>query len=260
MIDRQFLIDLKLVSKDETTEDSLINLHKALGVADLSALQKVDLFAVLRSPSVKELDTKRLVNANAWIALALAKAKEESGSDFDAKKLESAIVEIRSMTSERPEVFLPRMKQALSDAGIRLVILPYLKNSELTGVVKWFSDINQVMLALNCKGKYADIFWFTLFHELGHVRQQDRRRVIVSGSSDAAEVNADEFAKNTLIPIREYELFLASGAYQTEAGVINFAKTVGVHPGIVVGRLHKENRIPQANLNGLRVQFIVLTQ
>ncbi len=59
------------------------------------------------------------------------------------------------------------------------VLLPHLKNSGVNGAVKWINK-QKVILAMNDRRKYADTFWFSLFHEIGHVFQKKVAMLIVS--------------------------------------------------------------------------------
>lgn len=51
----------------------------------------------------------------------------------------------------------------------------------MNGAVKWLGK-DKVVLALNDRRKYLDIFLFALFHELGHVLQQRIKVLSVSES------------------------------------------------------------------------------
>ena len=67
---------------------------------------------------------------------------------------------------QNPKDFYPRLKELLANCGVVLVLLPNLKNCGVNGAVKWLGK-EKVVLALNDRRKYADTFWFALFHELG---------------------------------------------------------------------------------------------
>ena len=116
------------------------------------------------------------------------------------------------------------------------------------------------MVQLSIRGRYHDIFWFTLFHELGHVLLHGRREVFVnferpkSGTHKGVEEEADQFASDALIPATSYARYLAAvaGNHVSEAGVRAFAEQLGVHPSIVVGRLQHDGKLPPSHLNGLR--------
>ena len=125
---------------------------------------------------------------------------------LDLKKLEAYLPEIRNMTLQTPDNFIPRLKEIFASCGIALVLLPHLKNSGVYGAVKWI-DKEKVILAINDRKKYADIFWFCLFHEIGHVFQKKIAMLIINrdindmnDTNKRLEEEADEFAQKSLIP------------------------------------------------------------
>jgi hypothetical protein len=72
---------------------------------------------------------------------------------------------------------------------------------------------------------------------------------------DEREREADAFASKHLIPEPAYAAFTTDRKVFSTAVVAAFADEIGIHPGIVVGRLHHDRRIPRSHLNGLRVQY-----
>lgn len=113
------------------------------------------------------------------------------------------------------------------------------------------------MIQLNLRYRWADIFWFSFFHEIRHVLQRNLKYVYVDGresKDDADEIDADNFAADILIPPRKWALF-ASSNLTSKSDVLDFAKSVGIHPGIVVGRAQRETWNDYSRLNGLRVRY-----
>ncbi len=109
------------------------------------------------------------------------------------------------------------------------------------------------------RGAWSDVFWFSLFHELGHVLRHGKRHVYlehdagVGPEARALEDEADAFASERLIPERALDEFLTTGPV-TAARVASFADHVGVAPGIVVGRLQHLGVLRHDQLNDLRVR------
>jgi HTH-type transcriptional regulator/antitoxin HigA len=72
------------------------------------------------------------------------------------------------------------------------------------------------------------------------------------------EKEADIFSQNVLIPEQAYREFLKNTWTIYENDIINFAKDIGVHPGIVLGRLQMEKRVPyNTRMNSLKVKYEV---
>ncbi len=113
-------------------------------------------------------------------------------------------------------------------------------------------DGNKIVVGLTARGKDADRFWFSLFHELahialGHVGQPN-------GTSEDDERAADKWASNILITSEAFEEFRKNGDY-SERGVLQFAIAQGIAPGIVVGRMQLEGLIKYSMLNKLKEKY-----
>lgn len=141
----------------------------------------------------------------------------------------------------------------LAACGIAIVFLPHIGGSFLHGAT--FYDGGKIVMGLTVRGKDADRFWFSLFHEIahiiyGHIGQPN-------GTSDADESAADEFAKETLIPSAEFDSFIAKKDF-TKSSLVQFANMVEIDAGIVVGRLQKEGYIEYSWYNDLKTQYKII--
>jgi Zn-dependent peptidase ImmA (M78 family) len=117
---------------------------------------------------------------------------------------------------------------------------------------------------MNNRGLDADKFWFSLFHEIRHVVQQKIKTVFISSSAEEMmdinsklEQDADNFANNYLIPPVELKKF-APTRFTTDDEIVTFAESIGIHPGIVAGRLQHEDIIPRNRCAKLKEQYIFL--
>ena len=186
----------------------------------------------------------------AWVQEAKIKARNIETSPINMKELIRIIPEIRTMTVLKPKEFCPKIKRMLAECGIALVFLPHLKGSFLQGAS--FMDGNKIVVGLTARGKDADKFWFSLFHELahiilGHTGQMD-------GTTDQDEKDADIWARDTLISEEAFEEFREKSNFSA-ASIRAFAKRMGIAPGIVVGRLQNEGCITHSMLNDLKEHY-----
>lgn len=266
-LDYKFWVDLGLVRATRVTAEKVQELQRYFKVSSLSVLSQRD-FLVQYRTSVSEVTDVNVINANAWVQTAINLGTQKEVEPFDKKKLLEAIPEIRSMTVQNPKDFYPRLRDLLASCGVALVLLPNLKNCGVNGALKWLGK-DKVVLALNDRRKYADTFWFALFHELGHVLQQRIKILLVSEIKKAGletddliqrlETEADIFSQNTLIPKAEYDEFLMmnSRGFTAEA-IRGFAARINVLPGIVVGRLQHDGYLTnQTTLNSLKVKYVI---
>ena len=111
---------------------------------------------------------------------------------------------------------------------------------------------------MSLRYKWADIFWFTFFHEIAHVLLHDRKRLtFVDGPPNNAddndlELEANSFASRTLIP---HEAASRLPQLRTTTSVLEMASDIGIHPGIVVGRLQHEGLFRYDQFNDLRDRY-----
>ena len=71
--------------------------------------------------------------------------------------------------------------------------------------------------------------------------------------SGSEEDEANRFAADRLIPSAVWATFQPASI--SEQNITDFAQLVGVHPGIVLGRLQKEARVPWNRHNRLRARY-----
>ena len=241
---KKYLLAIKYISASDSKKDIIYKCRDLVGVNSLLLLNKKDTFVCLKEQHV---DTnKDCFFQNFWIALALNEARKKNGIAYNKQLLISYIDEIRRMTIQDPLVFFPRLQEILTQCGISFVLLPYLSKSNIYGATKWFSKDN-VMLAISNRGEKADLFWFTLFHEISHVLMEHRRETLINMKGNYDEV-ADNMAAEMLIPSKEWKEFVSYNLY-TEKSISDFAKKMGIHPCIVLGRLNKEERVPYGFFN-----------
>lgn len=238
------------VPETRDSKERVINLRKYFEVVELSLLESDQITRIAcRRLAVTEKSDLTLL---AWAQEAKIKARNIETKPINIKELIDNISEIRKMTMEKPKEFCPKIKEILANCGIALVFLPHLKGSFLQGAS--FIDGNKIVVGLTARGKDSDKFWFSLFHELGHIilghiGQPD-------GTTELDEKDADIWSRDNLIPTEAFEQFKEQKAFDASS-VLSFAKSMGVAPGIVVGRLQKEGCIRHNMLNNLKEQYAI---
>ena len=228
--------------------EKVYNLRAFFEVANLRALES------LRIPGINYRKTNTSASSDyalaMWAQQARILARNAHTEPIDIKKLKRVIPRIRSLSTTEPSFFSQELEGLFSACGIALVLLPHLSGSFLHGAT--FIDGSHIVLGLTVRGKFADKFWFSLFHELGHIMKGHINSNLDIG--DSSETEADEFAQNTLIPPKEYGEFLEKHNY-SQSEIIFFSSSIGVAPGIVLGRLQRENHVPYNRLNALKMKY-----
>ena len=190
----------------------------------------------------------------AWLRIGEIEAASIECEAFDRAVLTELIGDLRPLTREPdPSRWWPTLVERCAAAGVAVVAEPEIKGARINGAARWLAP-DKALVQLSLRHKWGDIFWFTLFHELGHLLIHSKKDAFINdtGAHSGVEQEADAFASQTLIP-RRYEPKLAGLA--TFADVEAFAEAVGVSAGIVVGRLQHDGRWAHNRGNDLRPRF-----
>lgn len=201
---------------------------------------------------------------SAWLRMGEQQAEQLDGPKcpkYNRARFQQALQAIRGLTCLPPQEFEPQMRQLLQDAGVLLVLVPAIPRSHVSGVARWLSP-SRPLIQLSLYGKSNDKFWFTFFHEAAHILlhagDRDAKKSVflddpnASHSDDPQEQEANQWAGNMLIPDEDaYTL----PALRSKAAVLDFANSIGVHPGIVVGRLQHDGIIEPSWMNDLKQSF-----
>lgn len=260
VIDYKYFVEVLRLPSTKDIQERIANLCSAFHVADLRILLQPDFLVNFRS-GTSNVGEKNIINSRAWIQTAMNIAKDITTSPYNPEKLKAYLPELRAMTLQKPEIFYPRMKEIFAECGVAFVLLPHLKNSGVNGAVKWISE-DRVVLAMNNRGLNADKFWFSLFHEIKHVFQHRTKTTFVNSVKEMMDMNdkleseADHFAKDYLIPPAALNQF-APTKYTSDNEIVAFAESIGIHAGIVVGRLQHEGILPPNRGTKLKENYMI---
>lgn len=191
----------------------------------------------------------------AWIFRAQQLSRAVDAKPFTAGSFKEGLGKLKNILHSVDEVrHVPRI---LAESGIRLIVLEQLPHTKIDGITFWLNERSPV-IALSMRYDRIDWFWYTLSHELGHVKRKDglkheiRLDTELVGNIDAlseprpeAEREADVFASNFLINKSDLDDFIMRiSPLYGQKKILGFAKRIGVHPGIVVGQLQFKHEIP----------------
>lgn len=174
-----------------------------------------------------------------WLKLGEVEAAASTDAlpAFDDAVLTELLPKIRRLSVRPTETFGAELVALLAKSGVQLIYVPEVQGARMYGATRWING--RPVIALTARGRNDGQFWFTLFHELGHVLlHQDQRTHIRPADADVdadpAEGEANAFASRTLIPCSRNKELLSLKSKQQ---VRTFADAIGVSPGVVVGRL-----------------------
>lgn len=190
----------------------------------------------------------------AWLRIGEIDAAAIECQPFDRAALATRLDNLRRLTRDpNPEAWVDPLRIMCRDVGIAVILEPEIAGARVLGAARWVTPTKAV-IQLSLRHKWSDIFWFTFFHEIGHLLLHSKKDVFINdqGPHSGAEQEADAFSSQLLIP-RQYESRL--GSLTTDEDVVEFATELGIGADIVVGRLQFEKRWAYNRGTGLKHRF-----
>ncbi|NLV22866.1 MAG: HigA family addiction module antidote protein [Syntrophomonadaceae bacterium] len=239
------------VKPTSNVKEKVVNLRQFFGVASLKYIP--DILPVAFRKHDKASSSHYALAS--WIRMGELLAGDIKTLDFNEKKLKEMITKFRELTMLEVDDFIPRLSALCASCGIALVIVQHLPKTFAHGATKWLHP-NKAMIQLSTRYQYADIFWFSFFHELGHILLHSKKEAFAeTGEKNKEEAEADQFASDYLIASTKYKNFISKNRFSRDS-IIKFADEVGIDPGIVVGRLHHDQKIPWGGFQEMQRKFL----
>ena len=235
------------IEKTKDRKERVYHCRNFFGVASLNDLKLSYAVAFRKHKALMNISDYGVFS---WLRKAEIEGLRLDVACFDRSKLKSLIPTFRNLTLEDPEVFYPELVKLCAECGVALVLTRYIPNTSICGATMWRN--NKAILALSNRGKRADIFWFTFFHELAHLLHHQGKEFHINYHE---EHEADDEARNYLISEREYRTFIENHAYTVRTEIVSYSNTLGIAPSILVGRLQHDGYLEPHHYNDLRPLF-----
>lgn len=222
------------------------------GVCDFFGVKSVDDIDALpfraaarKSPASTDAGPAQV----AWLHRVKQLAMSISVGPYHDSRFDDLLVGLHLLTSSENEV--RRIPRFLAEYGIRFVIVEHLSKTRIDGAAMWVDG--SPIIACSLRYDRIDGFWFTLAHELGHIKHKDGldgngvqldenligESVLQLGEKPEYEKRADAFASNFLVPRSELDSYvIRTKPYFSKESIVRLANRLQIHPGIIVGQLH----------------------
>lgn len=178
---------------------------------------------------------------DAWRCRVLTQAAKRSLPAFDSGKITPATLsELAQLSSYKDGP--KRALELLESLGLPVVIEPHLPKTYLDGAALLGVGEHPV-IGLTLRHDRLDHFWFTLFHEVGHVLlhlREDQRSFFddtEGGDHSRLEEEANEFALDHLIPEWEWRRIQH---LRSDEDIRAEAERLKISPAIIAGRLRRQ--------------------
>lgn len=176
----------------------------------------------------------------AWLRKAELEARKQPCAPYDEAAFLKALERLKKATTLSVNEWVAAIQKECNACGVAYVLLPELPGTHVSGAARQLTDSTALIVQT---GRYKDDghFWFTFFHEAKHVLQGKLKRewlVEYEGREDALEADANQFAREFLIPMEKIaEVRAHHGGKMPVAAGKELARQLGISEGIVAGRL-----------------------
>ncbi|MCJ7624418.1 MAG: HigA family addiction module antitoxin [Anaerolineaceae bacterium] len=238
--------DMALRNWLQPSEDTRIVESQLLRFFEVESLDEQPKYAQTAMPRRSDLDMDELTPTQiAWLYRVKHIAEAMQVPKYSEKSLREALEQLNAYRAAREEI--RHIPQLLEACGVRFVIVEPLPSSKIDGVCLWLEDSSPV-IGLTLRYDRIDNFWFVLRHEIEHVLNGDGKGSAILdsdliGTLEDKDLAPQEQAANAAtvefcVPQKELDHFIArKNPYFSRKDVLNFAKSLEVHPGMVVGQL-----------------------
>lgn len=190
--------------------------------------------------------TKEPFAISTWLRRGELQAAQLSANVYSETKFKQALPELKTIMSKHPDGFFNQLQSICSEAGVKIVYTPSINKAPISGSTRWLGDTPFIQLT----GRYKrnDSFWFTFFHEAGHILLHGKKEIFLenldySERDSKKENEADEFAVKWTLTEDEVAQILAEQPLNDKK-IRAFAKEYNTHPAIIIGRLQHKKLIP----------------
>ncbi len=192
----------------------------------------------------------------AWLRQGVRRAREIECAPWDAKALEAAVPAIRALVRQKdPMVFFPTLVDICRACGVAIVFVRTPKGCHASGATH-FAGENKAIVQLSFRYRSDDHFWFTVFHELGHLILHPANKLFVEGKdyeTTEEEDEANRYSARILIP-KVFDTELQAVGKDFKA-VMRLARRIGISPGILVGQMQNRGLLRHEQLNFLKERY-----
>jgi addiction module HigA family antidote len=190
--------------------------------------------------------TKEPYAISAWLRKGELQAAELKANNYSEKKFKEALPQIKTIMATHPDGIFKKLQSICLEAGVKVVHTPCINKAPINGSTRWLKDTPFIQLT----GRYNrnDIFWFTFFHEAGHILLHGKKEIFLenfdySDKDIQKEREADKFAIKWTLSEEEEKDIVAAGSWSKE-DIRDFARQFNTHPAIIIGRLQHKKHIP----------------
>jgi HTH-type transcriptional regulator/antitoxin HigA len=255
------LVKLSLVKDTRKRNEKTDSLCQFLRITSLDSFySKSNLSEVM---AFRKSNSNKLSKENlacwlmAWNMLIDRADQKENIQEYSPLKIKSIIWELKKLTLDLNNLPKQKITSLLNSCGIYFIVLNHFDKVPVNWVSKMYNG--QPCIQMSTRQSRLDVFWFTLFHELGHIYNWDltKENIILdldSNIQNKKEMMADIFAQENLIDPKLYWKMIEKDNLW-EIDFKNLAKKLWIWINIVMWRITHDLKTKQEDIYQLTSKY-----
>lgn len=231
--------------------DEVLELRRLFKISNLLNIPRLNHIGAYRMNQSKY----NLYVMYAWEKYCELIDNDKIDNKLDIKKLVELIPEIKSIMFHDSANLIIDLKKVFSKCGIKFYLMKNYSGAPIQGYIRNNFD-NTISLFMTIRGSFADIFWFSLFHEIAHIINGDAKNSFMDYEDIPfiIEEKANNCAANILINNKSYEEFVLKKDFSIDA-IRRLANENNVKIYMIIGRLMKDKYIEWNQYSNYRARY-----
>lgn len=249
---------LDWIPKAKTDEDKVKTMHSFFQVSSRTGWGDYYLNKQLKVAfRISLSSTKDPYAVSAWLREGENQASELNVSKYSEAEFKKSLPRMKELSKEQPADFSDKLQEICMECGIKLIFTPCIPHVPINGSTRWIGD--NPCIQMSDRFKRNDIFWFSFFHEVGHILLHGKKDIFLESieyddKQMAKEEEANEFASKLLLSPKEENEIIKKGDFSKKS-ICFYADKFNTHPAIILGRLQHEKKIPYNKYQDLIVKI-----
>jgi addiction module HigA family antidote len=234
------MIGLGWLEKSSTKPEMAAQLLSFFGVASATAWENYYYNQQLKVAfRISLKHTREPFAISAWLRKGELTARQISAAPYSDKGFRDSLPAVKSLMAIHPDDFFTKLQTICLACGVKVIYTPFLAKAPINGATRWIND--SPVIQVTGRGKRNDKFWFSFFHEAGHILLHGKKEIFLeqieyADKDEEKEKEADEFAVKWTFSIEEEASYKKLNPV-SEQDLIGYARTINTHPALIIGRL-----------------------
>ncbi len=228
------------VPKTKKINEKVLHLFEYFRVANQKGFE--DYYFHQKTKVAFRISLKGNKNATAiaaWLRQGEIQTDKLETQEFNKAALKSNLPAFKKLMAAHPHNFFEQLRELCLQCGVKLVHTPCLPKTAIHGSTRWINDTP--LIQLSGRFKRNDIFWFTFFHEVGHILMHGKKYISLEnidyeGENEQYEEEANSFASQWILTDAQVQEIWETENLDDEK-IKTFAAKFETHPACIIGRL-----------------------